>query len=139
MSTLITTLDPPACGSSPHPAYAQITTIPLGSARLITISGQVADDPETGSVPEDLGDQVDVCFGKIRACLEACGATVHDLVKVMYYVVGFEPSMLSTVTDRIVGFMEGHRPAGCLLGIQSSIDGRFKVEIEATAVVKEEK
>ena len=148
-SPLITLHDPPSSGA-PHPAYANITTVPLSAnTTLITIAGQTANqtpttaDPTKGpssdardnTIPESVGDQLDICIAKVKACLASVGASIHDTIRVVYYVVDWKENMYKDVVPRIEKGLEGHRPASCFLGVQALARKEFKCEVEAMAAV----
>ena len=84
----------------------------------MTIAGRVPTRSD-GSVPPTLAEQMDLCFAKIKACLEAADGSVKDLPRVIYYVVAYNPDKTyELVVEKSTGFLQGHRPASCFLGVQ---------------------
>lgn len=137
-SDLITTLDPPSLGPG-HPVFANILTVPLSDTiTQINISGQVALLPD-GTVPTGLAAQMDLCLSRLSTCLEAAGATVHDLTRFMYYFTEEAwktEHALEMVVEKAEKWLEGHRPASCCLIVKGLSEGRFLCEFEGTAVVR---
>lgn len=137
--SLVQIIDPPSLGRA-HPAYANVTVVPVGDTNMIKVAGQVAYTP-TGEVPETLEEQFDLCFSKVETCLSAAGATVHDLTRLVYYVAAsaydYEGNAtLKMLGDKIVAKLQGHKPTSCLLVVAGLSDPRLKVEVEGEAAVR---
>ncbi|KAH8810717.1 Endoribonuclease L-PSP/chorismate mutase-like protein [Xylogone sp. PMI_703] len=140
--------DPPQF-AAPHPLYSSFTTVPLSpTTNLVTISGQVAEDIETGETPSDLASQVDLCLYRLSACLESAGAGKKDIIRFMYYisqraVKEFDEKEGEGQAVRLIGgkagkWLEGHRPASCFLRVFGMSDDKFLCEFECMAVVIKE-
>jgi len=136
MSTsLVKVIDPPDLGSL-NPSYGNITVVPIGDTNLITIAGQVATTP-SGEIPSSLEEQFDLCLHKVQTCLSFAGATLHDMTRLVYYVVEYDgDSTRRILVEKITAFLQGHRPASCLLIVKALSKPEFKVEIEASAVTR---
>ena len=133
--SLVQLIDPPELGPG-HPAYANIIKVSLGEVDLITIAGQVATRPN-GEIPESLEEQVDLVFSKVQACLAAVGARVQDLTRLVYYMVEYDGiATREYMIKKMIAFLNGHRPASCLLVVKSLSKPEFKLEIEGQAVVR---
>lgn len=144
----VTSSDPPSFKTPPHPLYASITSVNLSpTAKLVTVAGQIGEDPLTGETPENLSEQVDVCLRRLDACLEHGGATKKDITRFMYYITqrGIDEmeakegpgSALKLVGGKVGGWMEGHRPAACFLRVFGMSNDKFLCEFECMAVVTE--
>jgi enamine deaminase RidA (YjgF/YER057c/UK114 family) len=73
-----------------QPAYSQIVTV-SGTGRQIFVAGQLARDPQGNCVGKgDMRAQIQQVCENIKACLEAAGATLADIVKTNTYVTDFE-------------------------------------------------
>ncbi|KAF2484519.1 hypothetical protein BDY17DRAFT_323364 [Neohortaea acidophila] len=137
-SPLITFLDPPSLGP-PHPVFCSLSVIPLSdSVNQVNISGQVAQTP-TGDVPEGLGPQMHVILSRITTCLEAVGATVHDISVFKYYFTEKardREDFLPFITDIMLPWLQGSRPASSALIVKALSQPEFLCEFEAQVVVR---
>ncbi len=117
----------------PFARYAHGVLVPDGM-QLISTSGQLGLAKD-GSVPDDAGDQADICFANIDAILEEGGATRTDVIRLNAYV-----------TDRshMAGYMEARDrwlanverlPASTLMIVSGFTRPEFLVEIEVLAAV----
>ena len=141
-------VDPPFF-KKPHPLYASYTTARLSpTTTLVTVAGQVAEDPETGSTPPDLASQLDLCLSRLSACLEHAGATKSDLTRLMYYIAqrGVEQidhkegdgAALKLIGGKVAEWLGGSRPASCYLRVFGMSADKFLCEFECMAVVTKE-
>lgn len=137
--------DPPAF-KHPHPLYSSYTSVPLSpTSTLVTISGQVAQDPDTGETPTTLSAQVDLCLSRLSACLEHAEARKVDITRLMYYITqrGVEQveaaegkgAALKLIGGKVASWLGDHRPASCFLRVFGMSDDRFLCEFECMAVV----
>jgi 2-iminobutanoate/2-iminopropanoate deaminase len=64
------------------------TPIPLASrvGPLLVSSGVLGQDPATGEIPVDVGEQVVHVFANVRRILAAGGADVGDVAKLTFFV-----------------------------------------------------
>jgi enamine deaminase RidA (YjgF/YER057c/UK114 family) len=115
-------------------AFSQTFSV-QGAQRLIFIAGQIDCDRD-GKVrsPGDLAAQLEGTLDNLDIALRAQGATMQDLVKVNFYIVGLKPEQTPHIRDiRAAYFSADKPPAVTLVGIERlSIDGLL-VEIEAIA------
>lgn len=132
-----------------NPLYSSLTTAKLSSTTsLVTVAGQVAQDPETNEVPTGLAAQVDLCLLRLAACLEHAGAKKQDITRFMYYITqrGIdefdrnegEGSALKLIGGKVGTWLEGYRPASCYLRVFGMSDDRFLCEFECMAVVTQD-
>jgi enamine deaminase RidA (YjgF/YER057c/UK114 family) len=111
--------DPPTF-HKPHPLYSSYTSVPLSSTTtLITISRQVAEDPETGETPSSLPEQIDVCLSRLSTCLQHAGVTNKaSITRFMYYIAqrgidevdeaeGKKGAALKVVGEKAGAWLEG--------------------------------
>lgn len=129
-----------------HPLYSSYTSVQISPvAKLITVSGQVAEDIETGETPSDLASQVTICLARLSACLEDAGATKTDMTRYMYYIsqsgidqvdkVEGDGAALKLIGGIVGKWLEGHRPASCFLRVFGMSDPMYLCEFECMAVV----
>jgi enamine deaminase RidA (YjgF/YER057c/UK114 family) len=144
----VITSDPPAFKKS-NPLYAAITSVPLSStATLVTVSGQVAEDPETGETPSGLAAQVDLCLSRLAICLQHAGTGKTDITRLMYYIAQSaiddidtkegKGGALKVIGQKVGQWLEGHRPASCFLRVFGMSDEKYLCEFECMAVVTKE-
>ena len=110
------------------PRFSEMVTVDLGTARLIYLSGQVAENPSL-----DITGQMREILHHIDDMLATQGATRKDLVSVTIYLrtVGDYEAMNSVWDEWVPA---GHTPARATVGARL-IDSEYRVEILATAAV----
>jgi enamine deaminase RidA (YjgF/YER057c/UK114 family) len=87
-----------------------------------------------GSCPDDAGEQARRCFAIILAALAEAGAGAHDIVRTrMYLISAADADAVSAVHGELFGAL---RPAATMVVIASLLDPRWKVEIEAEALIE---
>lgn len=99
---------------------------------IIAVSGTVGVE-EDGSVSEDAGAQADRCFALIRQHVEALGGHMGDVVRVRMFVTDIKDA--DAVSAAFSRALKATRPAGTLVAVAGLYDPRWKVEIEADAVI----
>jgi enamine deaminase RidA (YjgF/YER057c/UK114 family) len=126
-STAIVTVDVPHLRSD---AISQ--AVRAGS--LVTVSGQVALGADGQVVGEgDSYAQAEQDFDNLEAVLGAAGAKLSDVISLTCYLVGSEHyPAYAAVRARRLG---AHRPAGTAVIVDSLLDVRFLMEVQALAVV----
>ena len=121
-------LTPPSI-RPPFARYSHGMEVPAGR-RLVVCSGQLgitADD----RIPEDAGEQAELCFANIAAILKDAGLTLRDVVRINAFVSDrshLRPYM--QVRDRLVG---DPPPASTLVIVAGLARPEFKVEVEVLA------
>lgn len=126
------TFNPPGV-APPKPTYSHVCTFSLGPTKIITVAGQIGTSRD-GSIPESYELQVAFALENVKACLEAAGATMRDIMKVTHYIVNYDPA------DRKRGylyaeFMGEHRPPSTLIPVEKLAEPELLYEIEVMAVV----
>jgi len=110
----------------------------VGFSRAIVVGSSVhvagtAPIPEDGDPPEGAYEQARLCLEIIGGALERAGARFADVVRTRVYLIDVEDW-------REVGRAHGEifgeiRPASAMLVISGLLDPRWRVEIEADAVL----
>jgi enamine deaminase RidA (YjgF/YER057c/UK114 family) len=73
-----------------HPAYTHAVTV-SGTGKMVFVAGQLARDAKGNCVGKgDMRAQIQQVGENIKACLEAAGATLADIVKTNTYVTDYE-------------------------------------------------
>lgn len=129
----VRTIDPYRLFDS-RPTFSHVATT-TGSSRIIATAGQVGAD-ENGVVPKDVEAQIELAFTNLRRCLEAAGATVKDVFKLVYYIVDYDSSNRRH-TKYLEAFLNGHRPVTTLVPVPKLAIPEYLFEIEAYAAVRQ--
>jgi enamine deaminase RidA (YjgF/YER057c/UK114 family) len=122
-SIIPTTIRPPFAN------YSHGVEVPAG-ARLLFVSGQLGITPDD-HIPEDAGEQADLCFRAIGEVLQAAGMAFADVVRINAFVTDrafLQPYMMAR--DRHVG---SPPPASTLMIVSGFARPEFKVEVEVIA------
>lgn len=101
----------------------------------ILVSGTVGVEAD-GSVAGDAGAQADRCFALILGYIEELGGTVQDLVRIRMFVTDMADA--DAVSASFARHCAVARPTATLVGVSGLYDPRWKVEIEAEAVLGSE-
>jgi monoamine oxidase len=131
MSPHVQTLDPSALADC-RPYYSQVSTV-QGPVKLIYTAGQVGRD-KNGVTPASYEEQVHLAFQNLHECLIAAGATQTDIVKLTYYIVGYDPSKRYHAKV-LLEYLNGHRPPSTLVPVTALARPEFLFEIEAVAAI----
>ncbi|MEM6386531.1 MAG: RidA family protein [Pseudomonadota bacterium] len=125
----------PTSLAAPFARYSHGISFDAMSRCVVMTSGQLGMAKD-GTIPEDVGEQADICFANIDAILAEEGGTKSDVVRINAYV-----------TDRahMQGYMAArdrwltgvdHLPASTLMIVGGFTKPEFKVEIEVMAAVE---
>jgi enamine deaminase RidA (YjgF/YER057c/UK114 family) len=87
----------------------------------------------TGSCDPDPGAQTNRCLEIILAALSEAGATVSDVVRTRIFITDpADQTVIGAAHGKVFGDV---RPATAMVVVAGLLDRRWKVEIEAEAVV----
>lgn len=133
-----TTLLNPAELFDSRPTFSHLA-VTAPSVRLVYCAGQVGADVNRNPA-DGLEAQARLAFTNVKHCLAAAGASVRDVVKLTYYVVGWTPEMGPTFRKALLEFLTDdagvHRSPSTLISVQGLADPRWLVEIDAVAAIK---
>jgi enamine deaminase RidA (YjgF/YER057c/UK114 family) len=104
----------------------------IRAGSIIAVSGTVGVEAD-GSVKDDAGAQADRCFALIREHIEALGGHMGDVVRIRMFVTDIKDA--DAVSAAFSRALKATRPTGTLVAIAGLYDSRWKVEIEADAVI----
>jgi enamine deaminase RidA (YjgF/YER057c/UK114 family) len=105
-----------------------------GTGRQIFVAGQLARDADGNCVGRgDMRAQIQQVGENIKACLEAAGATLADIVKTNTYVTDFEE--FSKHGDMRMRYFGPATPTSTTVEIRRLAGPDFMIEIEAIAFV----
>jgi len=113
----------------PFAAYSHAVEVPAGH-RLLFASGQLGITPDD-RIPEDAGDQADLCFRAVGEILASAAMTFRDIVRINAFVTyrAYLGSYME-VRDRYVA---SPPPASTLMVVSGFARPAFKVEVEIIA------
>jgi enamine deaminase RidA (YjgF/YER057c/UK114 family) len=110
----------------------------MGRGRLVFVAGQVGWDPLTGAFAgDDIAAQAAQALANVVTVLRAAGAAPHHVVRLTWYVTGRAEYLAArpAIGAAYRAVMGRHYPAMSLLVVQSLLEERAKIEIEATALI----
>jgi enamine deaminase RidA (YjgF/YER057c/UK114 family) len=113
----------------PFARYSHGVEVPAGK-RLVLCSGQLGIRPDD-LVPDDPGEQAQLCFANIAAILEEAGLTLADIVRINAYVT--DRAYLRAYMEVRDKLFADPAPASTLMIVSGFARPEFKVEIEAIA------
>ena len=114
---------------NPAAGYTQVVAVTANGVKTLYISGQVSEG-------ETIEAQLRGAFASLRQQLADAGAALSDVVKMNTYIVNYQSENLDTFrTVRDEFFAPENRPASTLVGVTSLALTKYRVEIEATAVL----
>jgi len=121
---------------APVGPYSNVVTSPPG--KLVFVAGQVALDADGNIVGAgDIVAQTRRVMENIRLALEAAGATFADVVKIVNYITDVnEFSKMAAVRRE---YLREPHPTSTLIEVQALMFPELMIEIEAMAVVPEER
>ncbi|HET8755312.1 MAG TPA: RidA family protein [Solirubrobacteraceae bacterium] len=121
---------------APVGPYSNVVTSPPGT--LVFVAGQVALDADGNVVGAgDIVAQTRQVMENIGAALEAAGATFADVVKIVNYITDVnEFSKMAAVRRE---FLREPYPTSTLVEVQALMFPELMIEIEAMAVVPQER
>jgi enamine deaminase RidA (YjgF/YER057c/UK114 family) len=111
----------------------------IGFSRAVRVGDQVhvsatAAISPGGDVDPDAGRQAERCLEIVAAALEEAGASLGDVVRTRVFLVdAADGPAVGEVHGRVFGAV---RPASGFIVVSGFLDPRWKVEIEADAVVQ---
>lgn len=125
-------LENPETVAAPLGRYTHTVEVPAGSG-LVFVSGQVPVAPD-GSVPLTLAQQADQVYANIVAVLAAKGIPPENIIKLTtFFVEEFDPD--DSVRKARAKYLGEHRPASTAVCVRALVDPRWKIEIDAIALM----
>jgi enamine deaminase RidA (YjgF/YER057c/UK114 family) len=100
----------------------------------IFVSGTTGFDYNEMTISDDLADQTEQCLQNIQAALEQAGASLHDVVRVLYILPQAEEfPQCWPILRKYFGEV---RPAATMISAGLA-DPRMKIEIQVTALKRQ--
>ena len=115
---------------APSNGFSGAVAVTAHGLKTVYVAGQVGSG-------DDLAAQTTSVWGRVSERLEAAGVSVADIVKATTYIVDFSPArdLAAYRNGREQALTLADMPASTLLGIPALANDRFKIEIDAIAVV----
>jgi enamine deaminase RidA (YjgF/YER057c/UK114 family) len=113
----------------PFARYSHGVEVPAGK-RLVLCSGQLGIRPDD-LVPDDAGEQANLCFANIAAILGEAGLALSDIVRINAYVT--DRAYLRAYMEVRDKLFADPAPASTLMIVSGFARPEFKVEIEVIA------
>jgi enamine deaminase RidA (YjgF/YER057c/UK114 family) len=117
-------------GSPFEPRIGFSRAVRVGDTVHVSGTGPIWDD---GSFDDDAGAQARRCLEIIVAALADLGGSPDDVVRTRIYLT--DPAYIDAVGPVHAEFFGTARPAATAVVVAALLDPRWKVEIEAEAVV----
>jgi len=123
----------PASLQIPTSSYSQGVIIPLGSTKLMFVTGQLAQDIDGNIVaPNDAEKQTEVIFRRISDILKEGEMTLDDVVKVQIFIKDMkDKKIVSEIRNQI---FEKSKPVSTLVEVTNFVKEGCCLEIEVTAI-----
>ncbi|SEF11210.1 RidA family protein [Jiangella alba] len=113
--------------------FSQAVKVTGGST--VYVSGIMGFRPD-GTMPDDIVEQADLVFANLRAVLVAAGGTLDDVVKVTVYVGEDYLAHREELREVRARYFAGAAyPASTLVRVAGFADPRYRIEVEAVAVL----
>lgn len=117
-------------GSPYEPAIGFSRAVRVGDRVVVSGTGPVWPD---GSCPDDAGEQASRCLEIVATALAELGASLTDVIRTRMYLT--VASDAEAVGQAHGAAFTGVRPAATMVVVAALLDPRWRVEIEAEAVV----
>lgn len=129
---MITSANPP--GWMRPKGYSNVIS---ATGRMVFIAGQIGWNENEQFESDDFVDQAAQVLKNIKACLAAADAGPEHLVRLTWYVVDKQEYLnsLEQVGEAYRETLGRVFPTMSLVQVASLLEGKAKLEIEATAVV----
>ena len=123
----------PAAPKSVKPigAYSPIRIIPIGTTKLMFISGLTSG----GEAPYDMAGQAEIIFARMNALLGEAGGNLGHLVKITTFLTDMRQyAAYNAVRNRIFGAV-ATPPTSATVGTTQLVSPDAMIEIEGVAVI----
>ena len=129
-----TRFDNPASLAKPT-GYSHVAIVTAG--RQVHVAGQVALGADGQIVGKgDLAAQAEQVYGNVTRALEAAGAKLSDVFKVVTYVVDLSPDKAAAIrVVRLRHLGDGPYPASTMVGVTSLVHPDLHIEVEVIAAL----
>jgi 2-iminobutanoate/2-iminopropanoate deaminase len=104
---------------------------------LVYTSGMVGFDGATGTVPEDLEEEIRLAFKNLGDILEAMGTSFEQVLEQTNFLVG-DPTVVYPVFQKVrQEIFAGHLPASTSVFVQALVGPQNHCEVKLVAAIPE--
>ena len=104
---------------------------------LVYTSGMVGFDGATGTVPEDLEEEIRLAFKNLGDILEAMGTSFEQVLEQTNFLVG-DPTVVYPVFQKVrQEIFAGHLPASTSVFVQALVVPQNHCEVKLVAAIPE--
>lgn len=129
------TFDNPSTVPAPVGTYSHVARVEVGDAIFLYLSGQVAQDHDGNVVGVgDMHAQAVCVYDTIKAILEAHGATLANIIKIVNYVT--DVSQLASIRTLRATYFNAPYPVSTLIEVSRLAHPDWLIEIEVVAVIQ---
>lgn len=116
--------------------FSQVVVTEKNGFKFVHISGQVGVDHTKKLVGDgSLRTQTRQALANLRIVLESVGTSIHDVVKLLIYVVDYEYEQAGIIREELRAVFPLERlPALSLLGVAALAEKHFLIEIDAEVI-----
>ena len=119
----------------PAPNGYSHAVVAKGGSRIAFIAGQGGEN-QAGTLSPQFSDQVKQAYANLQTVLDAVGAKPGQVTKTTTYVVDYDPSMLTLMTQVAKQMFGDALPAQCLVPVpRLALDGML-FEVDAIAILE---
>ena len=98
---------------------------------LVFTSGMVGFDGETGTIPEDLEDEIRVAFANLANILEGAGTSLDHVLEQTNFLVG-DPAVVYPIFQKVrTEVFAGRLPASTSVFVAALLAGRCEIKLVA--------
>ncbi len=122
----------PENGAEIMGAYSHGIKIDIGTAEMIFVTGQIAQDTNGNVVCEDIEGQTEYVFNCIQKILKEANSSLDDVVKTQIFLTDINDfSKVSPIRNK---YFANSKPVSTLVEVSSLVKKGCKIEIEVIAV-----
>ena len=122
----------PENGAEIMGAYSHGIKIDIGTAEMIFVTGQIAQDTNGNVVCEDIEGQTEYVFNCIQKILKEANSSLDDVVKTQIFLTDINDfSKVSPIRKK---YFANSKPVSTLVEVSSLVKKGCKIEIEVIAV-----
>lgn len=122
----------PENGAEIMGAYSHWIKIDIGTAEMIFVTGQIAQDTNGNVVCEDIEGQAEYVFNCIQKILKEADSSLDDVVKTQIFLTDINDfSKVSPIRNK---YFANSKPVSTLVEVSSLVKKGCKIEIEVIAI-----
>lgn len=135
LDVMTAVIENPVGAPAPVGPYSQVARIDMGTVTLLVLSGQLGVDDD-GKVLDGVTAQSERIFDIVEALLDACGATLADVVNIRTYMLDL--GQLAEYGAVRQARLAGRRPTSTTVQVAALFKPDAVLEVEVTAVLAKE-